>query len=496
MIARVSAACLLMCGALAALLAVLECQPNASTPTTAKAVPIPCLALMPVATGQTVPTGTVWNVVAHAGTPPSNDSGACPTDASAVAALPPIDGLVVTFGVTASGATISPTSNVTDVNGMATASIVVPFDTQVAVTVSGGGGEAVALVPPAGGSTSAAAITLVPNFHQVFTWLPGGELFRLDVQVSGAGSDAGIPGFGVAFATTTTGVAFSPATVMTDGTGLASSYVIIPYGAQIQAIVSGGGIVKQQPQTAPPLTLTTAAGLVPTNNAIASGEVYSLTVQARPADSTTPTGGVPGVPLAFTTTTSGVAFSPASVSTDSSGNATSSVLVAYGTQIDAVVSGAGNVITSPAADAGAGISAPVIDLVIDSFKPVQPPVYGVSGQAYALTVTANVQDEAGVVAAVEGLGISFATTTGATFSPATVATDVDGGATSNVVVPYGTQTQAVVSGGGVVKIMPATGPIVTLAPGRFPGRRRSYRPARFHAYRQRHRGRCRNARKA
>jgi hypothetical protein len=468
MFARISAACVLVCGALASLLAVLECQPGASTASASNAVPVPCISFTAAATDQTVPTGTVWNVTAHVGVPASNEPNACPSTPSVAAQLPPIDGLLLTFGVTATGATISPTSNVTDVNGLASASVVVPFDTEVAVTVSGGGGEAVSLVPPTGGSTP--GVTLTPTFQQTSTWLPGGELFELDVKASSAGNSGPpqIAGFSVSFATTTTGIAFSPAMVMTDDTGLARSYVVIPYGAQIQAVVSGGGVIKQLPQSAPPLTLATTSGLLATNTAIAGGQVYGLTVQATPADRTMGSGGVAGVPLAFATTTTGVAFSPASVTTDPSGNATSVVLVPYGTQIEAVVSGGGNVITFPVADAGAGVSAPVVDLTLDSFGPVQPPVYVASGQAYTIKIKAKVHEDAGTGPAVEGLSISFASTTGATFSPATVATDTNGVAMSTVIVPYGTPLTAIITGGGTVFTLPSgdaglvVGPVVTL----------------------------------
>jgi hypothetical protein len=145
-----------------------------------------------------------------------------------------------------------------------------------------------------------------------------------------------------------------------------------------------------------------------------------------------------------------------------------SVLVPYGTQIEAVVSGGGTAITFPVADAGAGILAPAVDLTIDSFGPVQPPVYVASGQAYTLKVKANVHEDGGTGPSVEGLSISFASTTGATFSPATVATDTNGVATSNVIVPYGTPLTAIISGGGTVVTLPsgdarlAVGPVITL----------------------------------
>ena len=66
----------------------------------------------------------------------------------------------------------------------------------------------------------------------------------------------------------------------------------------------------------------------------------------------------------------------------------------------------------------------------------------------------------------EGLNVAFATTSDITFSPATVPTNDGGMATSNVVIPYGTQIQAVVSGGGNVVATPTNStvgaPAVTL----------------------------------
>src|SRR6185437_14854944 len=97
--------------------------------------------------------------------------------------------------------------------------------------------------------------TLAPASPSIF--LPTGELYTLTtIARTGSGKSASsVEGLSVAFATTTSGVSFSPATVVTNSSGVATSDVIIPYGTEVEAVVSGGGMVNVTRGKARTLTL-------------------------------------------------------------------------------------------------------------------------------------------------------------------------------------------------------------------------------------------------
>jgi hypothetical protein len=324
--------------------------------------------------GIALPAGVVYQLSVEA-------TAGAPTDAMAGGGNgPPIAGLNVAFSTTTTGVSFSPASVATDNTGTATSNVVVPYGTEVQAVFSGGGSaNAMAITAPA------VQLSLGP-LTATGDQLPSGETYSLTVTASvngGTSSDAApsdggsgmnIQGLNISFATTTTGISFSPSTVATNAMGVATSNVVIPYGTAIQPIVSGGGTVTTPPAeggTTIPQVALTPTSFVPTGIVLPTGVVYQLSVLAslgNRADAMADGGNGPpiaGLNVAFSTTTTGVSFSPASAATNALGVTTSSVVVPYGTEIQAVVSGGGTVIIAPASDAGVTASSVVLSAALE-----------------------------------------------------------------------------------------------------------------------------------
>lgn len=472
-------ACALLC-------ALLQCdQPDTSVVGSDAALVVPSLSLtaapVPAApngdAAAVVPSGTVWSVsvcaTQHIVSPSFGSCATTGSDPAPSANL--VDGLSVTFSSTTTGVTASPATTLTNASGVASSEVVVPFGAQVAVVVSGGGASSVILVPPSDAGPTDIPITLtLTGFNPASpaTVLPTGVLYQLAVKATTSGSTGVVQGLPVSFATTTTGVSFSPATATTDSTGTAISNVVVPFDTEVQAVFSGGGAANSGTATAPAISLSLSV-LSPTGMQLPGGETYQLTATAKVAISDADGGAVPGspidvqgLPLSFATTTTGVAFSPATVLTNTAGQATSYVVVPYGTSVEAVVSG-GGMVASTNTDAGVVLPA----VTITTSPPVPTCTVLPVGLLFGCSAMASLAQADGGVATppqpVAGLGVAFATTTaGVSFSPATVVTSSSGYATSFVVVPYGTEVQTIASGGGAVgQYQAAAAPAVMLLPG-------------------------------
>ncbi len=415
------------------------------------ALQVPSLCLTPTFTEQFVPGGSLVTIVATA--MQGGDASTCPSQGGAT-----LQGLTVTFSTTTAGVTIAPSSSVTNASGQATATVVVPFGTQVAVVAAAGGAEATLLVP--GSGEGAPIVFDTPTFvaSSPAAYLPVGQVFTFQTTARTAPDAGGVAGLTVAFATTTTGVSFSPASFTTGESGAVESSVVIPYGTTVEAVVSGGGGDQTAFATAAALKLTPGP-FTPITSAtyLPGGEVYALQATARAADGGPP---VEGVSVAFTTTTTGVTFSPASAPTNAQGVATSNVVLPYGAEVQAVVAGGGDVEAATA-------SGPTISLHATSSLS-SPLELLPTGEVFGITASAAMGGgpaDAGV--AIEGLSVAFATTTtGIAFTPSSLATNASGFAAANVVVPYGAQVQAVVSGGGAAYALPSllSAPAVSLTP--------------------------------
>ena len=294
---------------------------------------------------------------------------------------------------------VSPTTVTTDDDGNATAFVLVPYGIQGVIVVSAQAATA-ASIPVGCDPISLCGLLVQPETGEGNLG-PTGQVCSVSVQAfrtgpCGSGSPLTVEGLNVAFTTTTTGVTFSPAAVVTNSSGVATSNVIIPYGTQVQAVVSGGGAVSMTTGTAPSVTLT-AGQLTPTETFLPSGEVYTLTATATVGAEASPLT-VEGLNVAFTTTTTGVTFSPAAVVTNSSGVATSNVIIPYGTQVQAVVSGGGAVSMTTG-------TAPSVTLTSALASPADPSSPCTQSNPCEITVTALVGE-----VPLQGLGISIVIT--------------------------------------------------------------------------------------
>jgi hypothetical protein len=156
---------------------------------------------------------------------------------------------------------VSPTTVTTDDDGNATAFVLVPYGIQGVIVVSAQAATA-ASIPVGCDPISLCGLRVQPETGEGNLG-PTGQVCSVSVQAfrtgpCGSGSPLTVEGLNVAFTTTTTGVTFSPAAVVTNSSGVATSNVIIPYGTQVQAVVSGGGAVSMTTGTAPSVTLTSA----------------------------------------------------------------------------------------------------------------------------------------------------------------------------------------------------------------------------------------------
>jgi hypothetical protein len=221
------------------------------------------------------------------------------------------------------------------------------------------------------------------------------------------------------FASSASGVAFTPATVLTDADGSATASTFVPFGTIPIVAVSGGGVVADLSLRS---VLPTPALDLPTAGLSAATAVGGTNVTI----SATATG-FAGLQVTFTSNLTGVSFSPSTAITSATGSATVVAYVPFGTIPIVTVTGAGGF---------ASVSLKSV-LPVASIKVASPRLVGSTqtgsngGSTYA--VTATVEDASG--AALVGASVAFAGVgVSNAFSPATVVTDQNGSATSYVFV--------------------------------------------------------------
>ena len=273
--------------------------------------------------------------------------------ASAVATLAgsstPIAGVPLAFATTTTGVTFAPATVMTDSTGSATSLVTVAYDSPVAIAISGPG-VVVSAILPAGGTQPPAATLTAPAFAPTTTVSPTGQVFAVSTRAMTTGaSPTPVQGlsvtFGTTYATTTSGYPlFSPATVLTDPNGNASSYVIVPYDNQLVAEVSGGGSVATSASPVPAITLS-APTFADTGTKVAAGEVYAVSSTVLISDGV-PATPIPGVGVTF----GGSTFSPATPLTNSSGTATTYATLDAGVEVLAIASALGASATSVVRD--------------------------------------------------------------------------------------------------------------------------------------------------
>ncbi len=236
----------------------------------------------------------------------------------------PAMGVALGFTTNAMGVTFAPATVVTDGDGAATSSALIPFGmTPVIGFVSGGGGaDAISLSPDSG-------ITLTAPKPVATDGLPelGGTL--VTVSASAAVGTVELVGLPVTFATDMSTPVFVPASVATDPSGVASSQVFVPYGTSVVAIVAAAGSSQVVDLSAalPKLSFVAPgpATVTPgTSGSASAGKNYELSVQVK--DSTRPASPPQGVAVTFAAT-GAASFVPASALTDATGFASSVVYV-------------------------------------------------------------------------------------------------------------------------------------------------------------------------
>ena len=276
------------------------------------------------------------------------------------------------------------------------------------------------------------------NPGPAISYSAGGVAMTVTVAAADGHNDPA-PGATLALSTTQAGVAFVPPTVITNEKGLATSTVLVPFGASVEATATApDGTIAQTTLTAsPPLILVaTVTATQPTATGQGPGQLVTVRAVA-----TSLGGPAVGTPLSFTTNSAGIAFSPPSVTTDDLGAASATAFVPYGPgEVLAFVSGGGATLPVSLTDSLAGVQLGALG-ISRADKP----------GGTLLTVVA--QAMAGN-APIDGLAISFATSAASVvFSPATALTDGSGEASSSVFIPYGAATWISASGGGATQLL-------------------------------------------
>jgi hypothetical protein len=372
--------------------------------------PIITLTALPSSLGPTT-TGALYDISVRA-------TFGDPTLASAR----DVDGLPIAFSTNVSGTPVVTGSATTDSTGVAHFQVAVAYGTQLLSLISspGDGVTTVALGAATVDLDGSAAL-------EATSGLPG---LQFTVNASAVTADAKSPAVGVllSFATQGSGsLAFVPSSIVTDGSGFASATVLIPFGTQTVATVSGGGALKQLVFGAPPISIAPPAPsvVIPTT-ALLGGATETVEIRATAGSGAMPAA---GVPLTFSTTNTGATFSPTSVVTSPMGMATTQVFVPYSaTAVLGAVSGGGALQTFE-------LSALLPPLVVTLSTPVLLP--GTSDQ-YDVTATVIARTSPTTTSPVEGLTVTFAGIgSGTSFTPS-LPTNGNGQTTAVAVLPANT----------------------------------------------------------
>ena len=220
----------------------------------------------------------------------------------------------------------------------------------------------------------------------------GGTLLTVTASANEGGAVSGLP---LTFSTNVSTVTFSPATVITNGSGSATSQVFVPYSAfgsaSVVTVANGGfnglavinGVLQADIEVP-----TTSFG----SAAVPGGTLVQVT-----ANATVNGAAAQGMPLAFSTNSAMATFNPASVITDVTGNATTQVLVPAGTATFVTVTGAG---FSRVQSLATALPTPKVPLVATTIAtptstdlgPETVGSPGVAGEAYSVSVVIDDQN--------------------------------------------------------------------------------------------------------
>lgn len=350
---------------------------------------------------------------------------------------------VVTFSTASTGVSISPATVAADSDGKATAIAFVSYGvTAVCQSATGDGFADLTIIPvdPVEIKTSISSTT-----SQL-----GGQLLEVTATLTAGGSKAsGVP---LAYATNASGIAFTPAAIASDDTGTAKSTVFVPFSASsVVALVTGGGATST-------LALSLTADKlkilpVTAHQRAFGGTLVTVTAQVE-AVVKDDTDTLAGLPVSFASNGANIAFSPATNPTGDDGKSLSNVFIPYGAATLAIVSAA-----------GASTVVSLVDVLPTlTFGAVQvgTAVSGTQGSAttgkiYPVTVTVT---DGGKGDQLAGVPLTFLATGGATFTPGTTTTGLDGSATSSVFIPDE-------SGSGTAQVV-VTAPGATSSPTTVP----------------------------
>jgi hypothetical protein len=262
----------------------------------------------------------------------------------------------------------------------------------------------------------------------------GGDLYTVDVHAQALDTEAkelDIEGLAVAFGSTTSGSTFTNTSVTTDPDGMATSQILVPFGAEVIATFnSAGGGTASLPLGTPAISITATAAPLPAPSqpsTSVAGVAYAVTAVATTAQSDPAS----GVLLTFASSGAAASIAPASATTQN-GTASTQVVVGYGSQVNVSISGGGasKVIT---------LSAPPLSPIANELAATALPSAGVPGQLYSVTASIGVPN----------LVVGFSTNaSGISFMPASVPTNIAGNASSQVLVPFGTSVTVTATAGG------------------------------------------------
>ena len=237
----------------------------------------------------------------------------------------PIPGVTVTFAATGTGNSWSPTSAVTNANGVATSVLASTVAEAKTLGATAGGvvvdqTQAVTFTAPA---PSAATSSLAASPASVLANGASGTTATATIR------DAdGVPmsGVTVAFAASGTGNSWSPASVVTNASGVATSGLRSTAAGSKTLSVSAAGVAVAQVQAVtftPPVPSASASSLAASPASVEANGVATMTVTAtvRDADGVA----MSGVTVVFAATGSGNSWTPASAATNGSGVATAAL---------------------------------------------------------------------------------------------------------------------------------------------------------------------------
>lgn len=395
-----------------------------------------------------------------------------------------VPGLALSFSLVGASSTAgSSATATTNEAGAATADLLAPYDTESVVVVTGGGATQVGpgllgnspismtvalsnTCPPrslgidgggpapdasadasdasadatADGSLDGSSVDAATGGGDTDLNEPAGTIYCVTATATGP---SGIPAVGLPVTFAIVGAAnaalVGSGAVSTDGSGRANAAFLVPYGAQVTILASGGGGIGSTSLHNEPVTVTVGA---PDGGSLGQCDAIALTasgsvclVNARATANSQP---VPGVPLVFSFAASNAPTT--TVLTAQDGTATAELLVPYNSQTTVVVTAAGTTEfgEAPLENGSIGIV-------------VQPgdggdaaPLNEGAGTVYQLIVSATDGD-----GGVPGIPVSLAIGAGGTLlGSSPLVTGATGTVSASVLVSYGAVVSVVATAAG------------------------------------------------